>query len=90
MTSPSVVTPADFAGTAAEQSAKPVRHRPTTLVELAEDYLQWGMLEEWVSVSVELERFIVSNALAVVSDDIGRLTGEPAKDFASFVRKALA
>jgi NAD(P)H dehydrogenase (quinone) len=90
MTGPSVVTPANFASIAAELSGKPVRYEPITWEELAEDYRQRRMPEEWVPMSVMLEGFIASNALAVVSDDITRLTGQLEQSFASFAKAALA
>jgi len=90
MTGPSVITPADFAAVASALGSRPVVYEPISWEELADDYRGRGMSEELVSLSIMLEKIIASNTLADVSDDIGRLTGAPAEDFASFVRRALA
>lgn len=90
MTGPSVVAPAVFAKAASQLSGWTIRYEPITWDELAGDYRGRGMPDEYVDLSVNLERMIATHELASVSDDIARLTGEPAQDFASFVRKTLA
>lgn len=90
MTGPTVVTPTLFAETATSISGKTVIHQPITWEELAEDYKGRGYPEEIVGLSVNLEQMIATNTLAVVSDDIAQITGTPAEDFTSFVRRTLA
>lgn len=90
LTGPSTVTPADFAAVATKISGKLVVVEPITWDELAEDYRGRGMAEEWIPLSIMLEKMIATNALAPVSDDIARVTGTPPESFKSFVRKALA
>lgn len=89
LTGPATVTPTVIVETAANISGESIIYQPITWEELAEDYKKRGLPAEVVSMAVMLEKFIASNTLANVSDDIEKITGHPAQAFEAYVRQAL-
>ena len=90
LTGPEAVKPVHFAEIATKISGKEVVVQPISWEELAEDYKGRGMPEEYVELSVMLEKTIASNALSKVSLDIETVTGSLTESFESFVRRSLS
>ncbi len=89
LTGPENTTPTTFAEIAGELSGKTVLHQQTTWEELRADYVERGMAEEWLGLSVMLEQMIASGKLGRVSNDIELLTGKPGKSFREYAKEQL-
>ena len=89
LTGSTVVTPTVLAETASKLSGQAVKYQPITWEELTQDYIERGMPEQFVQISVMLEKMIATNTLATVSNDITQITGQPAESFESYVSKSL-
>lgn len=89
LTGPSQVTPQTFAAVASEISGKEVTHQSITWDELTADYAGRGMPQDMIDLAIWLEQIIAAGGLSMVSDDISRLTGQPATSFSDFVKSHL-
>ena len=83
-------TPADLVEKVCTLSGETDIYNPVGWEDLAEDYRDRGMPEGFVPMALMLEKLIVSNAPAKVSDDIIELAGEPPQNLTWIVRRALA
>jgi NAD(P)H dehydrogenase (quinone) len=88
LTGPRVVTGHDFADVATKLSGKKVIYQKIFLNSLIEDYIERGMPQMIAEMSAGIETIIAANELALISNDVELITGQPAMDFETFMFQA--
>ena len=90
LTGVEVVTPPIFAEAASAVSGKNIPFEPISWDDLVHGLEASGMPEEAVQMAVMFTKLLDSNILALVTDDIGAVTGTPAISLMDFAKGKLA
>jgi uncharacterized protein YbjT (DUF2867 family) len=90
LSGPRLVTFADAAALIAAESGRPVRFEPVTPQECARRMVAQGAPAEEAEALTDLFARILDGRNAHVTDDVARVTGRPARDFAEYVKVTAA
>lgn len=90
VTGPRLLTFAEAAGEIARVTGREIRYVPVSAEEYASTLLEHGVPEDFVTPLVELFTTVLDGRNAYVTDGVERALGRPPRDFADFVRDAVA
>ena len=90
LTGPEVVTPTVFAEVASAISGKTIPFEQISWDALTQGLQASGMPEQVVQMIMMSTQILDSNILALVSDDVGDVTGTPANSFMDYMKGKLA
>ncbi|MBB3941520.1 uncharacterized protein YbjT (DUF2867 family) [Novosphingobium fluoreni] len=85
LTGPRALTYDEVARAISEVSGRAVRHHRLSADELTDRYLGFGMSRHYASVLAGMDDAIAHGAEDRTTDEVERMTGRPATDFASFL-----
>ncbi|MGR6921161.1 NAD(P)H-binding protein [[Actinomadura] parvosata] len=90
LTGPRLMSFADAVREIAQATGCDIRYVPLTDEEYAEEQRAHGVPEEWVQLSIGLYAYVRSGALSSLTDDVQKVLGRPARDFADYARSTAA
>lgn len=85
LTGPRTLTYDEVARAITEVSGRAVRHHRLSADELTDRYVGFGMSRHYASVLAGMDDAIAHGAEDRTTDEVKRMTGRPANDFASFL-----
>jgi uncharacterized protein YbjT (DUF2867 family) len=90
LTGPRLLTFADAVAEISTATGREVRYRPVSAVRFAAEAPAMGLPAEAAAPLAELFERVLDGRNAHVTDDIGRVLGRPARDFAEYAKAAAA
>lgn len=90
LTGPVALTYDEIAAELSQVLGRPISHVSLSPADLKQGMLAMGMPEELAERMLDLERYFREGRASLVTDDIKRVTGQPPRRFAQFVREVAA
>ncbi|MGW0581366.1 NmrA family NAD(P)-binding protein [Streptomyces sp. NPDC002920] len=81
---------ADAVADIAHATSRDIRYTPLTAEEYTTEQRAHGVPEEWIQLTVGLYAHVRSGGLSSVTNDVEKVLGRPARDFADYARTAAA
>ncbi|MGW1787294.1 NmrA family transcriptional regulator, partial [Streptomyces sp. NPDC002143] len=90
LSGPRLMSFADAVADIAHATGRDIRYTPLTAEEYTTEQRAHGVPEEWIQLTVGLDAHVRSGGLSSVTNDVEKVLGRPARDFADYARTAAA